>query len=51
MPIKGQWKRADRKHNHALQTEGGFRLIRGFSAEHNARRLSVYCQKLRCASA
>jgi hypothetical protein len=43
---KGQWKK-DTKRIPKLQTEGGFRLVRVFSIEHNAHRLGVYCKKLK----
>jgi hypothetical protein len=42
---KGQWK-WDTKRIPKMQTEGGFRLVRVFSIEHNAHRLTVYCKKL-----
>jgi hypothetical protein len=42
---KGQWKRAA-KRVPKLQTEGGFRLIRVFTPEHNVQRLSVYVARL-----
>ncbi|TAK86604.1 MAG: hypothetical protein EPO09_19545 [Aquabacterium sp.] len=43
--IHGQWK-TDKKRVSKLKTEGGFRLIRVFSIEHNADRLRVYARRL-----
>jgi hypothetical protein len=42
---KGQWKK-DKKRIPKLQTVGGFRLVRVFSAAHNVHRLQVYCKRL-----
>lgn len=43
---KGSWKRDNRRLS-PLKTEGGFRLIRAYSPEHNASRIKVHVRKLR----
>ncbi len=35
------------KHHNKLTTSGGFRLIRAFSVDHNARRLTAYADRPR----
>lgn len=42
---RGAW-RNDEKRIPKLQTQGGFRLIRVFSAAHNAHRMVIYARKL-----
>lgn len=43
--LKGKWKR-DTKRVSKRGGAGGFRFVRCFSAEHNARRIAVYAKRL-----